>query len=99
VIVAGIVLLFFSKTQAGYVTTGAGVISEFIAAVFFYLYNQTILKMGEYHRKLVLTQNISLALKIAEGLPEAERVKAQQSLIEALSKDINRYLVEPTEKP
>ena len=49
-----------------YVVTAAGILSEFIAAVFFYLYNKTIQKMREYHQKLVLTQNISLALKISD---------------------------------
>ncbi|MGD0541681.1 MAG: hypothetical protein ABSB33_09210 [Tepidisphaeraceae bacterium] len=80
------------KTKASYVTTGAGVAGEFVSAVFFYLYNQTVIKMGEYHQKLVITQNIALALKITEGMPEGERVKSQAELVKALSKDVNRYL-------
>jgi hypothetical protein len=48
--------------------------------------------MGEYHQKLVLTQNISLALKISEELPSAEQVTARSKLIDYLSKDINLFL-------
>lgn len=94
VIIAGITMLFVQQSakQAGYIATAAGTLGEFIAAVFFYLYNQTIVKMGEYHQKLVLTQNVSLALKISEELPAAEQVGARSKLIEYLSKDINFFL-------
>jgi len=87
-------MLFFRQTakDAGYVATSAGVLGEFIASVFFYLYNRTILKMGEYHQKLVLIQNVSLALKISEELPAAEQVVARSKLIDYLSKDINTFL-------
>lgn len=100
IIIAGIVLMFLGKTTPAYLTTAAGVLGEFIAAVFFYLYNRTIIKMSEYHEKLVLTQNVSLALKIAEGLPDSEKVVAQQGLIRNLSENINSYLVqkEPSQK-
>jgi hypothetical protein len=94
VILTGVSMLFFRQTakDAGYVATSAGVLGEFIASVFFYLYNRTILKMGEYHQKLVLIQNVSLALKISEELPAAEQVVARSKLIDYLSKDINTFL-------
>ncbi len=72
--------------------TWQAVSPHFFAAVFFYLYNQTVLKMGEYHQKLVLTQNIGIALKITESLPEEGRAKAQQLLVEQLTFDINAHL-------
>lgn len=90
----GIFMVFQGKTEPAYVTTAGGVISEFIAAVFFYLYNRTVIKMSEYHRKLVLTQNVSLALKISETLPKEEKVKAQQELVSRLSQDINAHLMQ-----
>jgi len=94
VILGGIVLLFVRSNgkEAGYIATAAGTLGEFIAAVFFYLYNRTIAEMGEYHQKLVLTQNIALALKICEELPSAEQVTARIKLIDYLSKDINLFL-------
>jgi hypothetical protein len=94
VVVAGILLMFVNQGTPGYVTAASGVLGEFIAAVFFYLYNRTILKMSEYHQKLVFTQNVSIALKIAEGLPQVERVKAQRELILRLTENINRYLTQ-----
>jgi hypothetical protein len=92
IIVVGILLMFSNKVAPAYLTTATGAFGEIIATVFFYLYNRTISEMGEYHQKLVLTQNISLAMKIAQSLPEAERSKAQIGLIECLTKDINMYL-------
>jgi hypothetical protein len=91
-IMFGIILSLFGATTSATVSAGAGILGEFISAVFFYLYNQTIGKMAEYHRKLVFTQNIGLALKISEGLPPEEKALAQRALIETLSKDINQYL-------
>lgn len=92
IIGAGIVGMFFGLTSPAYVTTAAGVIGELFATVFFYLYNRTILKMGQYHQKLVLTQNISLALKITEQLPPEQKSQAQMTLIKSLTKNINHYL-------
>jgi hypothetical protein len=92
IIISGIIMMYLGNTEPAYVTTGAGLISEFIAAIFFYLYNRTIVKMSEYHQKLVLTQNIALALKISQSLPETERIKTQMNLVDSLIKDINIYL-------
>lgn len=92
IIVSGIIMMYLNKTTPAYVATASGVLSELIAAVFFYLYNRTILRMSEYHQKLVLTQNIGLSLKIAESLPDDERVNAQQLLIKELTGNINQFL-------
>lgn len=94
IIIAGIVILFLypERTEPGYLATASGVLGEFIATVFFYRYNSTIVKMGEYHEKLVLTQNIGLALRIAEDLPLPEKTSAQVQLVERLCQNINQYL-------
>ncbi|HKM52848.1 MAG TPA: hypothetical protein VJY33_05505 [Isosphaeraceae bacterium] len=92
VVIAGVVQMYIGKLQPAYVTTVAGVLSQFIAAVFFYLYNKTMLKMAEYHRKLVLTQNIGLALRITQDLPEEQRLVSQSALVDRLSTDINALL-------
>jgi len=94
IITAGIVMMFLQNIQPAYVTTAAGIISEFIASIFFYLYNRTILKMSQYHQKLVMTQNISLALKITDGLQGEQKGRSLELLIERLTKDINKYLNE-----
>ena len=65
-------------------------VPPFISAVFFYLYNQTIQKMSSYHNKLVLSQNINLALKLVQDIPEGERVEPLKNLIDRLTTDINK---------
>ena len=93
-ITGGIVaMMFFDATSPSYVTCAAGVITEFIAAVFFYLYNRTISSMSKYHNKLVLSQNISIALKIADSLPATDNTAAKNLIINELLKDINNHLV------
>lgn len=89
----GIVAMFSNKTEPTYVTCGAGVITEFIAAVFFYLYNKTVTSMSKYHNKLVLSQNISIALKVSDSLPTDDKIKAKNIIISELLKDINSYLI------
>lgn len=48
--------------------------------------------MSKYHNKLVLSQNISIALKVSDTLPEEDSIKAKNVIINELLKDINIYL-------
>lgn len=89
----GIIAMFLEKTTPSYVTCASGIITEFIAAVFFYLYNKTVISMSKYHNKLVLSHNISIALKVAESLPDDDKVKTKDLIISELLKDINSYLI------
>lgn len=89
----GVIAMFLEKTNPSYVTCASGVITEFIAAIFFYLYNRTITSMSKYHNKLVLSQNISIALKIADTLPSDDKAKTKNLIIGELLKDINSYLI------
>lgn len=88
ILMLGIVMMLFNKTEPAYVTTAAGVISEFIAAIFFYLYNKTILEMSQYHQKLVITQNISLALKITDEMNDENKAQSLQLLVDRLTTDV-----------
>lgn len=92
VMIAGIVMMYGGQAEPGYVTTAAGLISQFIAAIFFYLYNRTVIAMAGYHRKLVLTQNVGLALRITQDLPADRKAEARLQLIDRLSTDINTLL-------
>ncbi len=80
------------ELEASKITVGAGAFGEFIAAVFFYLYSKSVMKMSEYHQKLVLSQNIAISLKLSEGLPDGEKSDTQKKLIETLTNDVNKYL-------
>lgn len=92
-IFAGIVAMFFGKVEPSYVTCASGVITEFIAAIFFYLYNRTVSSMSRYHNKLVLSQNISIALKVSDSLPPEDSAKTKNLIVTELLKDINVHLV------
>lgn len=93
VIVIGIIMMFFSdNSMEPKITIAVGAFGQFLSAVFFYLYNRTILKMGQYHKKLVLTQNIGLALKITESLSEEHKCESQKRLIDQLTQNINEHL-------
>ena len=72
-----------------YVTIAAGVAVAIIAAIFFQLYNQTVSKMSDYHDRLAVTQNVSLALKIVEELEGDAKAEAHKQLIDRLTKDVN----------
>lgn len=90
----GIVAMFLQKMQPSYVTCASGVITEFIAAIFFYLYNKTVISMSKYHNKLVLSHNISIALKVAETLPDEHKTLNKNLIIKELLKDVNTYLIQ-----
>ncbi|WP_010448441.1 TRADD-N-associated membrane domain-containing protein [Vibrio rotiferianus] len=92
-IVSGVVMSYLGKVEPSYIATFSGILGEFIASVFFYLYNGTVKKMSEYHSKLVLTQNIGIALKVSESLPDKERVTVQAGLVEQLTSNVNEHLI------
>lgn len=89
----GIVALFMGKIEPSYITCASGLITEFIAAIFFYLYNKTVMSMSKYHNKLVLSHNISIALKVADTLPPEDKAKSKDLIISQLLNDINSYLI------
>lgn len=94
----GIIAMFLDHVAPSYITCASGIITEFIAAIFFYLYNKTVSSMSNYHNKLVLSQNVSIALKVAESLPEDEKATAKNTIINELLKDINTHLVKEDSK-
>lgn len=94
ILCTGILMMYYTtKTASAYVTVASGVLGEFISSIFFFLYNRTILRMSQYHQKLVITQNISLALKTAEQLnDEVERTIILKIIIDRLTTDVNKHL-------
>jgi len=56
-----------------YISTGSGVIVEFISGVFFYLYNRTVRQLKDYHDSLLDVQNILLSFKIVEDADATDR--------------------------
>ncbi len=66
-LIVGLVVSFSGNKDAqiiAYLTSASGIITEFIAGVFFYLYNKTVRQLKEYHDSLLEVQNILLSFKI-----------------------------------
>jgi hypothetical protein len=92
IIIAGLVVGFYSeeqKTLIIYVSTASGIVTEVIAALFFYLYTQTVHQMKGYHDSLLYVQNILLSLRLIEGADDidaAAKAGSINKLIEYLLK-------------
>jgi hypothetical protein len=79
-IVAGLVTSFFqesSSTHAAAISAGSGVITEFISAIFFYLYNRTVASMKGYHDSLLSVQNVLLSFKLVGDTDACGDTKAR----------------------
>ena len=92
IVFGGIFSMYFGFTKPAYITVATGSVTEIIASVFFYLYNKTIINMGKYHEKLVLSQNVAYALEIVDTLSMDKKDEAKKELMLELVKDINVYL-------
>lgn len=66
-----------------FISSGSGVLIEFIAGVFFYLYNKTVIQLKDYHDSLIEVQNILLSFKIVGDTDDADK---QASLMELMLK-------------
>jgi len=63
----------------------SGVATEFISAVFFYLYNKTVRQMKEYHDSLLAVQNILLSFKlVGDTADPREKTKMIEVMLEYL---------------
>ena len=74
-VITGLVLGYFRGDDApdiAYMSAGAGVVTEFIAGVFFYLYNRTVRQLKEYHDSLLAVQNILLSFKLVGDIQSSE---------------------------
>lgn len=83
-IVTGLIMGFTNVTNAqiiSYVSAGAGIITEFIAGVFFYLYNRTVIQLKEYHDSLIHVQNILLSFKIVGDTKDDTQRNAMMELM------------------
>lgn len=87
-LIACALVIGFQAGQSGriisYVVTAAGVLTEFISAVLFYLYRQTVAQMKEYHDSLLSVQNILLSLRLVERMSDGSKDEATVRLIDKL---------------
>jgi O-antigen/teichoic acid export membrane protein len=69
------------NTAISITTTAAGVLTQFISAGFFYLYNKNLKQLSVFYRELVQNQDMFFALGLVGHIPEAERPGMIQALI------------------
>jgi hypothetical protein len=82
----GLVIGFSAIHEAkyiAYISAGAGILTEFIASIFFYLYNRTVRQLKDYHDSLIDVQNILLSFKIVGDTKDESK---QASLMELMLK-------------
>ncbi len=85
-ICCGLVIGFTSIQEAKYIaylSAGSGVLTEFIASIFFYLYNRTVRQLKDYHDSLIAVQNILLSFKIVGDTKDQAK---QSTLMELMLK-------------
>jgi hypothetical protein len=81
-IVIGLALGFYRADAAdkvSYVASGAGVLTEFIAGVFFWLYSKTVSQLRGYHDSLISVQNILLSFKLVSDTRDPKEKAAMVS--------------------
>lgn len=87
-IMLGILFGFFTNTREtaiAYIAAGSGVITEFIAGTFFFLYNRTVRQLKDYHDSLISVQNILLSFKIIGDLTdESDKAKIVSRMLVSL---------------
>lgn len=73
--------------NASYISYVAGIFTEFIAGVFFYLYNKTLQQLNLFHNKLVNMQQTSMSFLVASMVSDdSKRDQAKVELANALIK-------------
>lgn len=59
-------------SHISYMAAGSGVITEFVAGIFFYLYNKTVQQLKEYHDSLLAVQDVLLSFKLVGDTPDPQ---------------------------
>jgi len=73
------------KGSVATISSAAGIITQFISAIFFYLYSQTVRQMKEYHDSLLKVQNILLSFKLVEDAKDpVDKAKMTAVMLEYL---------------
>jgi hypothetical protein len=107
---AGLIILAlalgFYRTDATdkvtYIATGAGVLTEFIAGVFFWLYSRTVSQLRGYHDSLISVQNILLSFKLVSDTRDPKEKSAMVSqmcsfLLEGVAGNLPKRLTDKKE--
>jgi len=77
------------RIEAAYLASLSGVIVEFVAGVFFFLYNRTLQQINLFHRRLADSQQLSISL-MANSLigDDTRRDEARAELAQVLARSV-----------
>lgn len=81
----GVFMLYVKESlQPGVIATVAGVMSEFLSATFFYLYNKNLKQLNFFYEKLIKFQDTYWATGLANSLPEDKKAAMLEIIISNL---------------
>jgi Co/Zn/Cd efflux system component len=83
-LIVGIIVGYQNQSSLAFISSASGIITEFIAAIFFYLYSKTVRELKEYHRSLLDVQNILLSFYLVKDLQGEEKVQVLCQMINSL---------------
>jgi hypothetical protein len=101
-IITGLILQFVKAADQAsipYIASGAGVLTEFIASVFFWLYSKTVSQLRGYHDSLISVQNILLSFKLASDTKDETKKAEMLSQICGFLVSSGKTAAVPTEPP
>lgn len=91
-ILLGIISNFIGNNllDVGYLTSIAGILTEFISGVFFYLYNKTLQQINRFHDKLTASKECSMSLLASSSITDTgKRDDAKAELCKLLLSEEN----------
>ncbi|WP_461482536.1 TRADD-N-associated membrane domain-containing protein [Porticoccus sp.] len=81
----GVFMLYTHETPAaGTTATIAGLLSEFISATFFYLYNKNLKQLNYFYEKLIKFQDTYWAMGLVQKLPNEKQPEVWVTIISNL---------------
>jgi hypothetical protein len=84
-LLTGVALLFAGRESIGpYLTVIAGVLTEFVGAGFFALYNKNLKLLNVFYDKLIKHKDTVFAISLANQFPEPEKLGLYSAIVGSL---------------
>lgn len=81
----GVALLFAGREGVGpYLTVIAGVLTEFVGAGFFALYNKNLKQLNVFYDKLIKHKDTVFAISLSNQFPEPEKLRLYSAIVGSL---------------
>jgi hypothetical protein len=84
-LLVGVALLFAGREGVGpYLTVIAGVLTEFVGAGFFALYNKNLKQLNVFYDKLIKHKDTVFAISLSNQFPEPEKLRLYSAIVGSL---------------